>query len=100
MKKGIDSDSGGTTVSGMQSPCQSLSKAPVSAGALPCVALKQRNKMKIGTQVYNGNNKSILWTVTGIEGEWLKVRATDPSGGLHFVNSVLHVEDVVTIATA
>lgn len=56
--------------------------------------------MKIGTQVYNGNNKSILWTVTGIEGEWLKVRATDPSGGLHFVNSVLHVEDVVTIATA
>lgn len=35
------------TVSGMQSPCQSISQAPVSSGALSCVALNQRNKMKL-----------------------------------------------------
>ena len=42
----LDVPGAGAIVPGMQSHFQSISKAPVSAGALPCVALKQRNNMK------------------------------------------------------
>lgn len=80
----------------MSTSFQSSSQLPVSSGGVAARGALEINTMKIGDTVYNGINKSILWTVTGIDGEWLSVEAPDPDGGLHVVGSLLHVDDVKT----